>query len=249
MRFIIMHKTNTSWEAGAVPSPELIARVGGLLGDLGRAGTLVAAEGLRPSSEGMRVRFAEGERTAIKGPFESGNELPAGFSILRTKSLDDAVEWTSRQAEALGDGEVDIRPVTEPWDIGMVPKPGDVTTRRYMVLRKATAPTEAGIAPSPTERAKLSRVIEETTRTGVHLAAETMRPSARGRRYKRSQGGISYFDGPFVESKELIGGYVIVAAESLEHLDPWVRRYLEVVDAAEVDVRELEPLESEVQSR
>ena len=240
MRFIIMHRTNAHWEAGAIPSPELIARVGGLLGTLAKAGALHAAEGLRASSEGVRLRFSAGARTIIPGPFDGGSELPAGFSILRARSLDEAIEWASRQAEALGDGEVDIRPVTEPWDIGMGSTPADITTRRYMILRKATAETEAGGAPSPEHRATRSRLIEETTRAGAHLATETMRPSARGRRYKNSREGISVVDGPFTESKELIGGYVIVSAESIEQADRWARQYIDVVGADEVDLRELE---------
>ena len=65
-----------------------------------------------------------------------------------------------------------------------------------MVLRKATAATEAGVAPSSAQRAELSRLIEETTRSGVHLVTETMRPSARGRRYKNSRDGVSVYDGP-----------------------------------------------------
>jgi hypothetical protein len=188
----------------------------------------------------VRIRYAAGTRTVIDGPFEGGNELPAGFSILRARSLDEAIEWASRQAEVLGDGEVDIRPVTEPWDIGMTPKPTDVNTRRYMVLRKATSATEAGSAPSSAERLELSRLIEETTRTGVHLVTETARPSARGRRYKRSRNGISVFDGPFIESKELIAGYVVVSAESLDDAGRWAKRYIDAVGADEVDVRELE---------
>lgn len=147
MRFIIMHKTNAHWEGGALPDQELIERVGGLLGELGNAGVLAAAEGLRPSSEGVRLRFAGGERTINPGPFDRGNELAAGFSILHAASLDNAIEWATRQAAILGDVEIDIRPVTEPWDIGMAPRPAEAT-RRYMVLRKATAATEAGVAPS-----------------------------------------------------------------------------------------------------
>lgn len=240
MRFIIMHKTNAQWEAGAIPGPELIARVGTLLGQLARAGVLLGAEGLRASSEGVRLRVKAGTRTVTTGPFEGGNELPAGFSILRAQSLDEAVAWASREAQALGDVEIDIRPVTEPWDIGMQSRPPDVTGRRYMVLRKATAATEAGVAPSPAQRAQLSRLIEETARTGVHLVAETMRPSAKGRRYKSSRDGISMFDGPFLETKELIAGYVVVSAESLEEAGRWATRYIEAVDAHEVDVRELD---------
>ena len=200
---------------------------------------LLGAEGLRASSEGVRLRFSGDTRTVINGPFDRGNELSAGFSIVRVRSLEEAIEWASRQAKVLGDIEIDIRPVTEPWDIGMGPKPANLTTRRYMVLRKATAATEADEAPSLGQRAELSRLIEETTRTGVHLVTETMRPSARGRRYKNSRDGISVFDGPFIESKELIGGYVVVSAESLEDAGRWARLYIDAVEGDEVDVREL----------
>ena len=67
-----------------------------------------------------------------------------------------------------------------------------------------------------------------------------MRPSRRGRRYSNTSNGISYFDGPFAETKELIGGYVIIACESLDAVWEHAERYLHTVDAEEVDVRELE---------
>jgi len=240
MRFIIMHKTNAHWESGAIPGPELIARVGTLLGEMATTGVLRGAEGLRASSEGVRLRFAGGTRTVINGPFEGDNELAAGFSILRTRSLADAIEWATRQADILGDGEIDIRPVTEPWDIGMAAAPADLATRRYMVLRKATPSTEADVAPSAAQRTALARLIEETTRSGVHLATETMRPSRRGRRYKHSSNGVTVYDGPFVETKELIAGYVIVSAASLDEAGRWAVPYVDAVDADEVDVRELD---------
>lgn len=240
MRFMIMHKTNAHWEAGAIPGAALIERVGGLIGDLANAGLLQAAEGLRASSEGVRVRIVDGERTVTRGPFDSGNELPAGFSVVRARSLDEAIDWATRQATVLGDVEIDIRPVTEAWDIGIAPKPAQLDARRYMILRKATVATEAEAAPSLTQRAKLSELIDQSTRAGVHVVTEHMRPSARGRRYKNSRDGITFFDGPFIESKELIGGYVIVSASSLDDAGRWATRYLEVVEADEVDVRELE---------
>ena len=240
MRFIIMHKTNADWEAGAIPSRELIARVGTLVGELAKANLLLGAEGLRASSHGVRLRFSGGTRTVSKGPFKGENELPAGFSILRVGSLDEAMEWASRQAAVLGDVEIDIRPVTEAWDIGMIPKPENVTTQRYMALRKATADSEAGVPLSPKQQAEMARLIDETKRTGVHLATETLRPSARGRRYKNSRDGVRVMDGPFAESKELIAGYVIVSAESLEEAARWATRYIAAVEGDEVDLREAE---------
>jgi hypothetical protein len=239
MRFIIMHKTTSHWESGAVPGPELIARVGAMIGDLKKAGVFLAGEGLRASSQGVRLRFEAGTRTIITGPFEGEKELPAGFSIVRTRSLEDAIEWATRQAHVLGDVEIDIRPVTEPWDIGMTPPPAEVVTRRYMVLRKATPSTEAGGTPSAAERAALTGLIDETTRSGVHLVTETMRPSRKGRRYRNSRDGVSAYDGPFLETKELIGGYVIVSAASLEDAHAWVLQYIDAVGAGEVDIREL----------
>ena len=67
-----------------------------------------------------------------------------------------------------------------------------------------------------------------------------MRPSARGRRYRNSPDGITVIDGPFIESKELIAGYVVVSAESLEDAGRWAALYIEAVQAGEVDVRALE---------
>ena len=240
MRFMIMHKTNAHWEAGAIPSPELIAQVGVLIGELAKANVLLGAEGLRASSHGVRLKFSGGARTVTKGPFTGDNELPAGFSILRVGSLDEAIEWASRQAAVLGDVEIDIRPVTEAWDIGMIPKPDNLTTRRYMALRKATADSEADVPLSPKQRAEMARLIDETQRTGVHLATETLRPSARGRRYKNSRDGVRVTDGPFTESKELVAGYVIVSAASLEDAARWATRYIDAVEADEVDLREVE---------
>jgi hypothetical protein len=240
MRFIIMHRTNAHWESGASPGPELFARVGGLLGAMSGAGALLAGEGLRASSEGVRLRFVGGTRTVTRGPFPASSELPAGFSIVRTASLDEAIEWATRQARILGVAEIDIRPVTEPWDIGRAMKPAEVTTRRYMVLRKATLSTEAGDAPSSAQRAEHTRLIDETTRSGLHIVTETMRPSKRGRRYKGSRDGVTVSDGPFAEAKELIGGYVIVSAESLDEAGRWAEEYFHAVGAEEVDLRELE---------
>jgi hypothetical protein len=109
-----------------------------------------------------------------------------------------------------------------------------------MVLRKATAASEAGVPLSPTQQVELARLIDETEHTGMHLATATMRPSARGRRYKNSRDGVSITDGPFTESKELIAGFVIVSAESLEEAAQWAARYIDAVEADEVDLLELE---------
>jgi len=240
VRFIIMHKADEASENGVHPDAELIARVGRMIGALSRAGVLEGGEGLGPSSKGVQVRFADGAREITAGPFVGQGAAPESFSILRTRTLDAAVEWATAEAAALGDGNVEIRPLNEAWDIGIGEKPPGLETCRYMVLRKATGSSEAGVELPPARQTALTRLIDETTRTGVHLSRETMRPRARGRRYLNTRDGISVFDGPFVESKELLGGYVIVKAESIDDTDRMARDYIAAVGAGEVDVLELE---------
>ena len=74
----------------------------------------------------------------------------------------------------------------------------------------------------------------------MHVGTETVRPRSRGRRYVNSRDGITMFDGPFLETKELLGGYVVLSAPSLDAMDPWARRYMDAVQPPEADVFELE---------
>jgi hypothetical protein len=238
MRTIIMHKTIARWEEGAKPDPKLIAEVGELIGDMKRAGVLRAGEGLRASSLGARVTVSGGAPEIVRGPLVGGNELPAGFDIIRAATLDDAVAWACEIGKVLGDVEMDVRPVTEPWDIGLGSKPAGVTTQRFMVLRKATAATEAGTPLAPAQRDALAGLRKRTP--AGHITAETLRPSARGRRCKNTSAGIAFTDGPFAESKELIAGYVIIDVPSLDEAARWCTRYVTVVGTEEADVRELE---------
>lgn len=242
MTYIIMHKTDAHFEAGAVASQELIMQVGQMVGDLARRGILRGGEGLRPSSEGVRLSYGGGTRTVTPGPLEGRNELPASFSILSVESVDDAVDWASRYAQVVGEAEFDIRPVTEPWDMGMGEKPAGQRTRRYMAIRKATSATEAEQKLSREQQRDLDELIEDSTRTGVHLVTVAMRSSARARRFRKKNDGISTIDGPFAESKEMIGGYIIVDVPTLDEAAALAERYIAVVNPHEVDVCEIESI-------
>jgi PhnB protein len=74
----------------------------------------------------------------------------------------------------------------------------------------------------------------------VHLVTESLRPSRRGRRYKNSREGVSVFDGPFIETKELIAGYIVVSAASLDDAGRWAVQYVHAVGSDQAEVRELE---------
>lgn len=119
MRFMVMIKADKNTEAGVMPSEELLAEMGRYNEELVRAGVLLAAEGLQPSSKGARVRFSGRERTVIDGPFAETKELLAGFWLIQVKSLDEAIEWVKRCPNPLeGESEIEIRRVFEADDFG-----------------------------------------------------------------------------------------------------------------------------------
>lgn len=240
MQIIMMHRTEPRWEAGLPPEPELIAKVGGLMGEMGRVGILRGGEGLRSSAFGVRLSFADGKRRITRGPFKpaEGAGIESGFLILRVRSLEEAIEWSTRLGFILGDTSIELRPVTEPWDIGMAPPPEQEPTQRFMALLKAR---ESDAPKLSAEREELrARLLEEMTRSGVMLANLALRPAARGSRLQRTGDRISVIDGPFAESKELIAGYVLVDVPTHEEARSWARRYIETVGAEQVDVRELD---------
>src|SRR5690349_18633718 len=129
MRFIIIHRTDPRWEAGAKPDQALIERVGHMIRDAIASGAFVGGEGLRSSQLGVRIEGPARGRATTKGPFSASSGVPNGFVIFRATSLEDATAWALKIAEALGDAELDVRPVSEPWDIGVAPEPPGLTSR------------------------------------------------------------------------------------------------------------------------
>src|SRR3989449_4918856 len=96
MRFMVLVKADKNSEAGVMPSQQLLTAMGKYNEELAKAGVLLAAEGLHPSSKGARVRFAGGKKTVIDGPFTETKELIAGFWLWQVKSKEEAIEWLKR---------------------------------------------------------------------------------------------------------------------------------------------------------
>ena len=119
MRFMVIVKANKDSEAGVMPSEQLLTEMGKFNEELVKAGVLLAADGLHPSSKGKRVRFSGGKRTVIDGPFAETKELIAGFWLWQVKSMDEAIEWVKRCPNPMGvEAEVEIRQVFEAEDFG-----------------------------------------------------------------------------------------------------------------------------------
>src|SRR5260370_5626978 len=108
MRVMVIVKACKESEAGMLPSPELLAKMGKYNEELHKAGILLAMDGLRSSSKGKRVKFGDGKRIVTDGPFAETKELIGGFWLWKVKSMDEAVEWLNR-APFDGGAEVEIR--------------------------------------------------------------------------------------------------------------------------------------------
>jgi len=238
MQYLIMHRTEARWENGALPEPGLIERVGKMVGELVKSGKLLAGDGLRPSSLGVRLQFAGGKRTVQKGPLAETKDPIDGFVILKVKTLDEAIDWATKFAEAIGDAELDIRPVTEAWDLGFGEKPAELLTTRYMATYKRRG-AGVGVPANAARTPKAGTVLAQMERAEVLLSSVHLEPSAQGACLRMSNGKPLLIDGPFVESKELLGGFVIVAEESLLEATGWAQRYLAVVGAEQVEVRQV----------
>jgi len=136
MRVMVVVKANKDSEAGILPSPELLAKMGKYNEELHKAGILLAAEGLRSSAKGKRVKFGDGKRIVTDGPFAETKELIAGFWLWKVKSMDEAVEWLKR-APFDGGVEVEIRQLHEMEDFA----PGEAIDRERKLAKEVTYKT------------------------------------------------------------------------------------------------------------
>jgi hypothetical protein len=115
MRFLTIYTTK---ETNAPPTTEEMARMGQLIEEMTKAGTLLATEGCLPSAKGARVRRSQGKVTVTDGPFTESKELIAGFALIEAGSKEEAIELTKRFLEVAGDGETEIRQIGEYGDCG-----------------------------------------------------------------------------------------------------------------------------------
>ncbi|WP_232246544.1 YciI family protein [Kitasatospora mediocidica] len=112
---MMLVRADKDTEAGVLPAAELFEAMGKYNEELVKAGVLLAADGLQPSSKGARVSFDGGRPTVTDGPFAEAKELIAGYWMLQVKSREEAVEWACRVPFGEG-GVVELRQVFEPGD-------------------------------------------------------------------------------------------------------------------------------------
>jgi hypothetical protein len=108
MRFLSIYKTA---ETNVPPTPEYMTRMGRLIDDMTKAGTLLATEGCLPSALGARVRLSGGKVTVTDGPFVETKEVIGGFALLEARSKEEAIEMARTFLAVAGEGECEIRQI------------------------------------------------------------------------------------------------------------------------------------------
>ena len=144
MRFMVIVKASPESEAGEMPGSDMLEAMGRFNEQLVNAGVMLAGEGLQPSSKGKRIRFKGAERLVTDGPFAETKELIAGFWLIQTQSLEEAVEWMRRCPNPhAGESEIEIRQVFENEDFGEALTP-EIAALEQRVREKAGMAARGG---------------------------------------------------------------------------------------------------------
>ena len=240
MRVIMMHKNDASTEAGVPPPMELITKMGEFIGEHAKAGRFLDGAGLAGSKSRTRLTFRDGRCTKVHGPYRGERELPAAMLLLKVATRDEAIGWAERYGKILGDGEIELGKLNEPWDIGLMPVPENPPLQ-ILLIDKADAASE-GNGRTADQKAALSRLRTEMTKAGVLVKTHQLAPSAQGKRLSFVNHQLTVHDGPFAESKELIGGFSVMELTDLDAAIALARPYAEILGGTlEIDLRVLDP--------
>ena len=236
---MVMHRVNETMEAGAKPSAELIQRMGKLMSEGFASGQVVDGAGLKKTATRVRLTSSGGKIAQTRGPLTGAHEPIAGAIMIKVDSEQDALAWAERLAKAIGDSEIDVGPVNEPWDIGVGSKPDGKVPERFILTHKSGSGRETDPREAK-RRAALDKVLGEMRAEGVLLSNIALASSQRAARVTVKGDKRGVIDGPFSEAKELIAGFAIVNMSSLQEAIEWTYRYADIIEPVVVDVRPLE---------
>jgi hypothetical protein len=243
MRFMTMHRNDPNTEAGLPPPMELVTKMGTFIGEYARDGRFIDGAGLGASKTRTRLVFRGGRATVKHGPYAGEHELPAATLLLKVRTREEALGWAERYGKILGDGELELGKVNEPWDLGLMPAPENPPLQ-FLLIDKADAASEAG-GRSPKQKGDLTRLETEMTKAGVLVRALHLAPSASAKRLLFTNNELRVLDGPFAETKELVGGFAVMELPDMNEAIAMCRAYAEILGGTlEIDVRPLEPTES-----
>jgi hypothetical protein len=214
----------------------LVHEMGAFIGEHAKAGRLVDGAGLNGSKTRTRLTFRDGRATVKHGPYAGEHELPANILLLKVKTRDEAIGWAERYGKILGDGEIELGKVNEPWDIGLMPAPANPPLQ-MLLIEKASEETERSTRTAK-KKADLTRLKTEMTKEGVLVRTIALEPSAKAKRLTFTNNQLVVTDGPFAESKELIGGFAVLDLADTDAAVDLCRGYARILGGTlEIDIR------------
>jgi len=237
MRFMIMHKNDPHTEAGLPPPKDIVEKMSAFVGEQAQAGRFLDGAGLAGSKTRTRLTFRDGRCTVKQGPYQGEHELPAATLKLKVRSREEAIGWAERYGKILGDCELEIGKVNEPWDIGLMPPPENPPLQ-VLLIEKADAATESG-GRSREQKSAITRLKTEMTKAGVLVGSLQLKPSSQAKRLVFNNHNLRVIDGPFAESKELLGGFSVMELRDIDEAVALCRRpYAEILGGTlEIDIR------------
>ena len=170
--------------------------MGAFIGEYAKAGRFIDGAGLGASKTRTRLVFRDGQATTKHGPYRGEHELPAATLLLKVRTREEALGWAERYGKILGDGEIELGKVNEPWDIGLMPAPENPPLQ-MLLIEKADQATEGG-GRSAQQKAALARLKTEMTKAGVLVRSMRLQPSAKAKRLVFTNNDLQVIDGPFV---------------------------------------------------
>jgi hypothetical protein len=239
MKFMIMHKNDPKTEAGIPPPMEPVHQMGAFIGGFVQSGQLIDGAGLAGSKTRTRVSCHGGRCTTKEGPYAGERELPAAMLLLKVANRGEALAWAERYGKVLGDAELEVGKVNEPWDIGLMPAPENPPLQA-LIIEKTDAKAE-GVGRSAEKKAAIERLKNEMKSAGVLQRSHTLKPSKTAKRLIFTNNNLRVMDGPFSESKELIGGFAILDLAGTDEAIAMCKRYAEILGGTlEIDLREVD---------
>ena len=178
-----------------------------------------------PDAQARRLKLWPGGAAVTAGPFPAGERLPAGFAVFEAPSRAAALAWLRARVPATtGAGiTLELRETGCPGGCAGIPPGAAGDDACYAILLRADAATERDAIPPQATLDRLNAFNARHAAAGTLLAGDGLKSTARGARVRAADGRASIMDGPFAEAKELIAGFWMICAPSLDAALDWAR--------------------------
>jgi hypothetical protein len=180
----------------------------------------ITGKPLADPTSAKTVRVREGETLISDGPFADTKEFIGGFDLLDCESIDQAIEVASKHPVAWFNS-IELRPIP---DAGDIPQRIDHTQLQQMLLVCID-----GVPEAPEVEAALKRDCaawrEQVEGAGVHIAGAAIAPASHAKTVRVRDGETLVSDGPFVETKEFVGGFDLLSCETFEEAVGWASKH------------------------